>query len=253
VYLGVRAIRSAGRSSGSIEITLPAQLQVLEGIDCRLSVRDGSQPEIVLQPDLSAPYRLIKDLWSKLRLGLGDAGDIGEFAASDFTLVLFPPDHWQGRPPLVYADALKVLIRQAAQPESLTALVAALALVAAGRLELDGSLGTAFADALTYLATGTPTGFGADFERGMAHQALACAPDIRQAMRSALDDETWLALRPVARQVYQQFRDWQLNPLAYAAARENWYRAFTAQVAMGMPPDFVPVEHAGRLAAGRLH
>ncbi len=32
MYLGNRRIRSAGRTSGSIEITLPTLLQVLEGV-----------------------------------------------------------------------------------------------------------------------------------------------------------------------------------------------------------------------------
>ena len=48
-----RKVRSAGRSSGSIEITLPPEVQELEGIECRLILRDGARPEIVIQPDVS--------------------------------------------------------------------------------------------------------------------------------------------------------------------------------------------------------
>ena len=254
MYLGNRSIRSAGRTSGSIEITLPTQLQVLEGIDCRLVVRDGGQPEIVLQPDLSAPHRLIKDLWQKVRLSLSEVGDAGEFAASDFTLVLFPPDHWQERPPLVYADALKVLknrpTNSGTQNENLAALIAALAISAVHRLGLEGALGLAFGDALTYLVTGIAAGLGADFERGMAHQALEHEPGVKQAMDamdSPLCDETWLALRPVVRQVYEQFCHWQLDPAAYATARENWYRVFTAEVALSMSPVIDIAEQTSRL------
>jgi len=63
MYLGIRKIRSAGRNSGSIEITLPALMQVLEGISCRLAMRDGLRPEIVLQPDLSLAQDLLQELW----------------------------------------------------------------------------------------------------------------------------------------------------------------------------------------------
>ena len=50
--LGVRQIRSAGKGSGSIELTLPADLRDLVGLQCRIMLRDGSRPDIVLQPDL---------------------------------------------------------------------------------------------------------------------------------------------------------------------------------------------------------
>lgn len=109
MYLGIRRIRSAGRTSGSIEITLPTDLQFLEGVECRLMVRDGSCPEIVLQPDLSAAQSLFHTLWQKLRLGLGEIDELGDFSPADFTLALFPPHHWQERPPLACADALAVI------------------------------------------------------------------------------------------------------------------------------------------------
>lgn len=99
VYLGTRRIRSAGRTSGSIEITLPAQLRALEGVRCRLTAREGTRPEIVIQPDCSAAQALFADLWQKLAASLGEAELLGDFSPSDFTLTLFPPHHWQERPP----------------------------------------------------------------------------------------------------------------------------------------------------------
>ena len=206
--LGMRKIRSAGRTSGSIEITLPALLQFLEGVECRLVVRDGPRPEIVLQTDLSPAQDLLQELWQKLRQGLGEIEDLGDFSPSDFSLALFPPRHWQERPPLAYADALAVLqyrkgsgtayrkgsgtlhrngsgtahrkgsgtLQRAGgngrTPEALVRLLAFLAVAAAYRLGLEAALALAFGDAVAYLITGTPAGLGTDFERGMAHRAF---------------------------------------------------------------------------------
>ena len=41
-----RKVRSSGRTSGSIEITLPPEMHALEGIECRLILCDGARPEM---------------------------------------------------------------------------------------------------------------------------------------------------------------------------------------------------------------
>jgi hypothetical protein len=244
MYLGKRNIRSAGRTSGSIEITLPVQLQILEGVECRLTVRDGSRPEIVLQPDLSAAQTLFQALWQNLRLGLGEIDEIGDFSASDFALTLFPPGHWQERPPLAYTDALALLRWQTAcgwgdglqveqkdhEPEALTRLLAFLAIVAGYRLGLKGGLALAFGDAVAYLITGVPAGLGTDFERGMAHRIFWGEGRARQPLGPPFDDQVWQQARTGLQRVYDQFRAWQKNPEVCAVAREKWYRALTVDV-----------------------
>ena len=234
MYLGTRRIRSAGRTSGSIEITLPAQLQVLEGVKCRLMVRDGPRPEIVLQLDLSAAQALFETLWQKLGLGLEGIDDIGDFSPADFTLAFFPPRHWQERPPLAYADALDVLRQRAGQenrePEALTRLLAFLAVAAGYRLGLDGTLALAFGDAVAYLIAGTPAGLGTDFERGMAHRIFWGESRAQQPLSSPFNDRAWQQAQPGLRRVYDQFRTWQEDPEAYAAARDKWYRALTVEM-----------------------
>ncbi len=240
MHLGIRRIRSAGRTSGSIEITLPTQLQVLEGIKCRLMVRDGSRPEIVLQPDLSATQGLFDALWQKLRLGLGEIDEIGDFSPADFTLAFFPPRHWQERPPLAYADALAVLHQRTGQedrePDALTRLLAFLAVAASYRLGLQGNLALAFGDAVAYLIAGTPAGLGTDFERGMAHRTFWGEGHAQQPLGSPFDDQTWERARPGLRRVYDQFRAWQEDPQTYDAAREKWYRALTVEMGVRISP-----------------
>lgn len=234
MYLGTRRIRSAGRTSGSVEITLPVRLQILEGFECRLLVRDGPRPEVVLQPDLSGAQALFHDLWQKLQLGLAEVDEIGDFSLADFALALFPPRHWEERPPLAYADALTVLRQRTAHedrdPEALARLLAFLAVVAGYRLGLQGALALAFGDALAYLITGVPAGLGTDFERGMAHRTFWGQARAQWPLGSHFDQETWQEAQPGLRRLYDQFRTWQEDPEAYAADREKWYRALTVEM-----------------------
>ena len=240
MYLGTRRVRSAGRTSGSIEITLPAQLQVLEGVECRMMVRDGHRPEIVLQPDISAGRAFFEALWQKLGLGLGEIDELGDFSPADFTLALFPPRHWQERPPLAYADALAILRAGGGQdggaPEAVIRLLAFLAVAAAHRLGLDGPLALAFGDAVAYLITGIPAGLGTDFERGMAHRIFWSNGRSPQSLGSPFSDQVWQRAQSGFRRLYEQFRTWQENPEVYTAARKKWYRALMVEMRVQTSP-----------------
>jgi hypothetical protein len=240
MYLGTRRIRSAGRNSGSIEITLPALLQDLEGIPCRLAVRDGPRPEIVLQPDLASVYHLFNELWQRVCLALGEIGDLPDFSLADFSLAFFPPQHWQERPPLAYADALIIMHRQERSSQgrngsrqgvedSLARLLACLVVSAGYHFGLQGKYALAFGDAVAYLMTGTPTGLGTDFERGMAHR-LFWGESSQQQFSSPFDDQGLKQAQPAFHRVYDQFCNWQNTPAACTTARDHWYRALTVEL-----------------------
>lgn len=238
MLLGSRKIRSAGRTSGSIEITLPAQLHILEGIECRLTVQDGLQPSIVLLPDLSKAHLLFRELWQKLRLGLSAVDDIGDYSPADFMLTLFPPPQWQDRPPLAYADALTVLDQSAEQnghdPQCIARLLASLTIGAGYRLNLKGEVALAFSDAVTYLMTGIPVGLGSPFERGMAYWAFWRGEHSSRPLESYFDDQLWQQAQPGLQRVYDQFQTWQSDPESYNVPQEKWYRALNAELGMSM-------------------
>ena len=249
MYLGSRKIRTAGRTSGSVEITLPPQLHILMGLECHLSVRDGLRPEIVLQADFSAAQALFRTLWQLLQLGMGGIGDIGDFSMADFSIALFPSQHGQERPPLAYTDALMVLNHRhesdeipreagedtsCAASEALVRLLTFLAVAAAYRLGLEDSLALAFGDATAYRITGKSVGPGTDFERGMAHRAFWGDGHMLVSIGDPFDDNTWQQARQDLRQVYDQFSLWHKNPGVYGAARENWYRALMMEIATPM-------------------
>jgi len=245
MYLGTRRVRSAGRTSGSIEITLPARLQSLKGLDCRLILRDGPRPEIVLQPDLSAAQALFQALWQRLRLSLGEIDEIGDFSLADFTVTLFPSGHWQERPPLAYADALAALHHDGPEGEAgvLSCLLAFMGVAAGQRLGLKGGLALAFGDAVAYLITGNSAGLGTDFERGMAQRVFWGEDQVRQPLGSLFADPLWQQAGPRFRRVFEQFRIWQDDPQLYVDARTKWYRAFRLE--MG-PQTFLTEAYLGQ-------
>lgn len=236
MYLGQRKIRSAGRTSGSVEVTLPVRLQSLQGVGSRLLLRDGVRPEIVLMPDLGAAQELFQELWLRLRAGLGEIADIGDFSLADFQVALFPPGHSHDRrPPLSYRDALVVLRDRRASEggsEALGRLVSFLAVVAAERLGLQGGLALAFGDAVGYLATGVQVGLGTDFQRGMAHAAFFAGAQEEEGT-DLLAAESPLGVREGLRRVFRQFLAWQEDPGSYASAWENWWRALAVEMGMG--------------------
>ena len=239
MHVGASRIRSAGRTSGSIEITLPPALQSFIGINCRIQVRDGVQPEIVLQPDFAGERALTEALWRKLgaALGLGDAAE--GFAPSTFVHTLLPLRHWQHGLPIAYADVMSLKRsgeeRTAADDEALARLLAVLATAMGRSLGLEPSFAAAFGDAVAFVVTHVTAGFGSDFERSMA------AGVSRQMRRgpcpstSPLDDSFWSECEPALRRIREQFRTWQDDPAAFAATRQQWYRALQCEGVPGRP------------------
>ncbi len=231
MYFGSRRIRSAGRASGSVEVTLPPQLHGLLEITCRLMLRDGTHPEIVLQPDLSTAHTLLLQLWQKLRIGLASIGEIGDFNPSRFTLALFPPRHWQQRPPLAYSDALTVLrnTTDGESHEAMARLTGYMAIAAGQQLGLSEALALAFGDTLAFLLTGNPILAGTEFERGLAIRLFWEQRTPTPMVSSLLDDRVWQQAGPGLGRVWEQFDVWQNTPESYTAARQNWYRALTVE------------------------
>lgn len=223
---GSRRIRSAGRTSGSVEVTLPPQLHSLLEIECRLLLRDGAYPEIVLQPDLSSAHALLARVWKQLQMGLAGIGEIGDFDPGAFTLSLFPPRHWQQRPPLAYTDALIVLRRSSSTDarEALARLITYMGVVAGYRLGLGESLAIAFGDTIAYLVTGVATLAGFECERGLA-QGLAGELLPGHQSEALTWDRLWTQAGPGLARVWEQFADWQSSPESHSAARQKWYRA----------------------------
>lgn len=102
--LGTRQIRTAGKGSGSIELTLPAELRDLVGVPCRVTLRDGSRPDIILRPDLARAQQAFAALWQPMTHALLAEGAT-PFPAAAFTFGLTPRSG-QDAPYLCWRDGL---------------------------------------------------------------------------------------------------------------------------------------------------
>jgi len=262
MQIGIRRVRSAGRASGSIEITLPPELTPLEGIVCSIMIRDGARPEIVLKPELSPSVLLFTRVWSRLRALLATAGEIGDFPAAEVDVSLLPPvsagtNGGSGRPILVYAYALLVgqalIVRwpiSSAEfivqfpPDSLAdsvqralvGMVYPLATVAGLRLGLVGEVAGLFGHVIALLTLpSAPDSAGVDMLDGVA-------PAVDGRFALAWSQHIWLESsghstfplnvfsaqandvqsQAALLRIVSQFRDWQEHPERRQAARIAW-------------------------------
>lgn len=229
--LGARKVRSAGRASGSVEITLPPELAALQGVEFRIVLRDGARPEIVLEPDLAPAVEAFTRVWMRLRSLLRLTGDIGEFPAQECDLALLPGQRQDGRPLLIYSHAWQVsLVGQREDGVALAAverraalagLITPLATVGGHRLGLVGSMAAAFGAALAGLAA--PAAGPQSFEYGAARRIWneVCGPEGPALDILAAPHEEARAQQALQR-IVSQFRAWQEQPDVFALARAQW-------------------------------
>jgi hypothetical protein len=223
-----RKVRSAGRSSGSIEITLPPEVQELEGIECRLILRDGARPEIVIQPDVSIAGAVFAEQWQKLQIAFSKIGDIGPFRMSDFDVSFLPPRHWSERPPLSYRDALALhrARHDAADldPSGYSHVITFLSVGAAQRLGLHDRYALVFGVVVGFVAAGIGTGNETDFEQDVALQLLneGAAPGAAP-LRALLNTERWEDAQEGFARIFAQVYAWQQQPELYEESRRRWW------------------------------
>ena len=238
MHFGKRNIRSAGRSSGSVEITLPVELAILEGVACRLSLRDGLVPEIVLQPDLLVVIPVFEKLWSLLRLGLEETGEIADFAEADYGFGLFRTSKLGTRPSLAYTDALLIHRSLAttvdATPQVLEAfarIIESMAAVAGARLGLSSERAALFGNEVACLVSGEMIGARDAFARSLASQSSITSRDTGWCRNVPLSTDNWHRAQDSLNHVYDQIRSWDNDPAIFTKERELWYRArhFEAQ------------------------
>ena len=232
MHFGNRNIRSAGRGSCSIEVTLPVRLAVLEGIACGLYLRDGLAPEIVLQPDLRIILPVFENLWDLLSFGLAEVGEIGDFAEADYGLGLFRAAKLGAMPSLAYADALVIHRGFGASVETapyaleaFARIIESMAADAGTRLGLSRELAALFGNQVAYVVSGETIGARDASARGLLSQSSIAPRDAGWRPGAPLSADDWRRAQSSLVRVYDQFRSSDGDPALFAKERELWYRA----------------------------
>ncbi len=229
--LGTRSIRSAGAGSGSIEVTLPGALRPLTGLRCRIALRDGLRPEIVLQPDLAPARDAFARLWALFAAAL-EVEDAGALAFADLPFTLGPAP--TGPPArLAWADGLALALPPPHRAEPLARAIRGLGAALAGRIGIvpchAAGFGASAAQAMTGLVADPQDQAACD----MAAAALAdlgCMPAPAARPDDAFDPGRWAAATPRLRAIAELHQDWSSDPARHAAVRAAWRRGVALEL-----------------------
>lgn len=238
--LGIRQIRTAGKGSGSVELTLPGTLRGLVGLPCRITLHDGVQPDIVLRPDFSAASAAFAAVWRGLARALipefcADAAE--SFPQDAFSYGLLPLPAGPGGPYLCWQDGLALAMRDSDGAPPARAIAACAAQLAPDLGILPG-LADAFGAACGFLAAGR-----------MAFPAwqMPCDVTAAQFARASLwrpgqawDDSPnihanpfWMRLGPGLATCAALFAAWSLPGSAYPALCAAWRRGRSIELNRG--------------------
>jgi hypothetical protein len=234
--LGTRQIRTAGKGSGSVELTLPGQLRRLVGLPCRIVLHDGERPDIVLQPDMGRAFEAFAVFWRNLALALL-GGPAPAFPAHAFVFGLLPRHGAPDTPYLCWEDGLAIAAG-AAEPEAVARCIAACARKMASELGIAAALADPFASVCGFAAIGRVAFVEWQPHCDIAAAALA-AREGWQALPALPDppdpcaETFWAALKPRLIAVCELFAGWSLPGSAYPALRAAWQRGRSIEMNRG--------------------
>ncbi len=224
--LGQRIIRSAGLGSGSIEVTLPAALRDLAGRQCRITLRDGLRPEVVLVPDLRGAREALQMLWSRLAETL--AAPAAALPLAEIGIALTPDPALRR---LSWTDGLALAAAPPHGPESLGRSLRPMAMWAAETLGLPAALAPGFGAAVAFTVTGL-VALPEDQEAcDIAAASLGAGGPLAPAgLDDALDAAAWRHLRPSLRRLHELHLDLASHPDRHASLRRAWRRGVALEL-----------------------
>jgi len=235
MLLGTRQIRTSGKGSGSIELTLPADLRDLVGLPCRILLRDGSRPDIVLQPDLRGALHAFQALWQAAVQCLAEDRRHWPLPLDVFGFGLQPRFGQSDTPFLCWRDGLALSGPVPHDPFCVSRCLAAMCQAMAGELGIDDALAADFGAACGYLATGVHPGPEAQQAcdlvaaslKGAARpgEAAPCLAD--PAGGGALGPGFLTMAGPQLRAARDLFLGWADDPAGLSLLRSAWKRGFS--------------------------
>ena len=235
MLLGTRQIRTSGKGSGSIELTLPSDLRDLVGLPCRILLRDGSRPDIVLQPDLRGALGAFQALWQSVLSVLVDGARHWPLPLDVFAFGLQPRFGQSQIPFLCWRDGVAISGPAPHDPACVSRTLAAMCQAMAGELGIGDALATDFGASCGYLATGVHP--SADAQRTCdlvaasldATQRPGFAAGLLGASNAggALDEAFLSSAGPQLRAARALFLGWADDPASLTSLRSAWKRGFS--------------------------
>jgi hypothetical protein len=220
--LGVRQIRTAGKGSGSIELTLPAELRDLVGLPCKVTLRDGSRPDIVLRPDLQRVHDALDRLWVAMALILLP-DEPAAFPSTAFTFGMQPRPGGDG-PYLCWRDGLALAGVEPYDAAAVSRTLAAFAQAMAEDIGIAPALASGFGAACGARLTGMVPD---PLEQEACDLASLHLPPVTPPLTQAghtLDETFWHLAAPVLDAVANLFTDFTTDPSNHARLRAAWRR-----------------------------
>jgi len=225
--LGVRQIRTAGKGSGSVELTLPKELRELVGLPCRVTLRDGNRPDIVLQPDLAPALATFTRFWAAMAAILWRGDDLPPFPLSQLSFGLRQRANAGDSPYLCWPDGLALAAARLAEPACVSRTVAAFGHAIAAELGIAVGLAPGFGAACGLLVTGVPPSPDTQEACDLAAAGLRGRVTPGAALAEAegtLGTKFWRHAAPALTANAELFAGWTADPACHAVLRGAWRR-----------------------------
>lgn len=231
--LGVRQIRTAGKGSGSIELTLPTDLRDLVGVPCRIILRDGSRPDIVLQPDLQTAHRAFSALWQAMAATLlREGANPPALPVAAFGFGLQPRSSGGGTPFLCWRDGLALAASPPHEAGAVSRTVAAFGHALASALDIDPALASGFGAACGFMLSGILATCDAQEACDLAalHLGQSNVPPPLNRAGDAMGSAFWRLAGPSLAATADLFAGWSMDPSGHATLRAAWRRSRTIEM-----------------------
>ena len=153
--LGMRKVRSAGRLSGSVELTLPPRLAMLEGLDCAIAIGGGDQLEIILRPDMAPVLDRLSETFSAMQRGLYSGAETFDLPFEALRIVPGTTPASEAIPGMLSLEDLAVIRTPAiARPDAFVRLVRSLFALDLYLRDVEADARVPLVRALAYAVTG---------------------------------------------------------------------------------------------------
>jgi hypothetical protein len=208
------------------------------GLPCRITLRDGSRPDIVLQPDLQIAHRAFAAVWQAMaaalrhdlaaapRQGMAAAPrqDDQAFPLTAFSFGLHPRTGGGEMPFLCWRDGLLLAAPAPHDPDAVARTLAACGHAMAATIGLAPGLASVFGAACGYLLAGVPAGPDGQEASDLVTLYLPITEPPLVTISNVMDATFWDLAAPLLTATVELFAGWTADPSSHATLRAAWRR-----------------------------